>query len=70
MELEDKYKTHYLNCQKASKKYRETHKEFLREKAKNYYYNNIEYQERKRQQMRENYHKKKELKQKTAEIEK
>ena len=62
METEEKYIIHYLNCQKASKRYREKNKDFLREKSKEYYLNNIEYQERKKQKMRENYYKKKELK--------
>ena len=59
MEDIEKYKIFYFNALKASNKYRQNHRDILREKAKDYYDLNIEYKEQKKMKMRENYYKKK-----------
>jgi hypothetical protein len=64
--IEEKYKRYMDNIKKANKRYIETHKDQINEKARNYYHttlvNNEEYKLKKREYNKQLYIKKKEAK--------
>ncbi len=61
MEVKIVYITNHPSQQRANKKYRENNRELLSERARNKYYEDIEYKERKLKQMREYARKRREL---------